>query len=276
MNTVKLSLVVDNKSEEDLASEHGYSLHIKTSGCSLLLDTGQSDLLFSNARAMKIDLKKLDGIVLSHGHYDHSGGLATLLENNPKVQIYLHRQATRERFSLNSAIAKRVHIQKKVKQAIQNHPQEAIHSITKPTLTGDILWVTGTIPRITDFEDTGGHFFLDDQGNIKDYLHDDMAVWAPTEKGLVVCLGCCHAGVINTLKYITNLSGEQVIHTIIGGMHLLHATEERLNKTIEQLKQFNLKRIIACHCSGDSAVSYLKQHLPFEVSTGYAGLELTL
>lgn len=276
MNTVKLSLIVDNKSTNELACEHGYSLHIQTPDCKLLLDTGQSDLLFPNASAMGIDLEQLDGIILSHGHYDHSGGLGTLLQKNPNVQIYLHPDATQERFSINSFRAKQIHIQEDVKTAILHHPQTAVHRIEKPTSIGDTLWVTGFIPRVTDFEDTGGPFFLDAQGKKSDDIHDDMAVWIKTKKGLVICLGCCHAGLINTLKYITAISGEQVIHTIIGGMHLLHATEKRLDKTIEQLKKISPQRIIACHCSGDSAVSYLKQRLPFEVSTGHAGLELTL
>lgn len=99
-------------------------------------------------------------------------------------------------------------------------------------------------------------------------------IWINSGQGLIICIGCCHAGIINTIKYIVELTGESRIHTIIGGFHLLCADEDRLTKTIAELKQFEINKIIPCHCTGDHAYSRLLAE--FDCTKGYGGMEIQL
>jgi 7,8-dihydropterin-6-yl-methyl-4-(beta-D-ribofuranosyl)aminobenzene 5'-phosphate synthase len=99
-----------------------------------------------------------------------------------------------------------------------------------------------------------------------------MAFWIKTRRGLVVCIGCCHAGIINTLQYIVGLTGEKRIHTIVGGLHLLNAQEEQLHKVVSELKQFDIETIIPCHCTGDQAYTHLATAC--NCIKGYAGMEI--
>jgi 7,8-dihydropterin-6-yl-methyl-4-(beta-D-ribofuranosyl)aminobenzene 5'-phosphate synthase len=98
-----------------------------------------------------------------------------------------------------------------------------------------------------------------------------FALWIHTTAGLVVCLGCCHAGVINTLRHITAASGESRIAAVIGGMHLINATDERLERTTEALKAYAIPSMVPCHCTGESAVAFLAGRLGGCVERGCAG-----
>lgn len=110
---------------------------------------------------------------------------------------------------------------------------------TNITVVADNLAVeglTGHIPRKTDFEDTGGPFYLDPHGKHPDLIADDLALWIRTDQGLVICLGCCHAGLVNTIHHIRSISGTEIIRAIIGGFHLLHADSRRIEGTTEVLR----------------------------------------
>lgn len=272
MSSFKLTVVVDNKGAEGLAVEHGYCLHIETPSGNLLLDTGQKDALIPNCESLGIALEDVSTLVLSHGHYDHTGGVSQVIRSNREVEIYLHSAAFHPRYSLDGEKPNIVKMPLKAMEAVMNHNDLKVHWLTRPLSPLPGVGITGPISRNCDFEDTGGRFYLDPAGREVDTIRDDVALWLHGEDGLVVCLGCCHAGLVNTLEYITARTGEKRISTIIGGMHLLHADTTRLEKTVQALSGYDIGRIIACHCSGDEAVRYLAENLSCEVSAGYAGL----
>jgi len=267
----KLTVVVDNQAAEGLTAEHGYALHIATPRGNLLLDTGQKTLM-KNLATLRVDPGKIDKLVLSHGHYDHSGGIADLLEVNSGMELYLHSAAFEPRYVRDGEETESVRMPLPDMNAVMRHKDEKTHWLTKPMELLPGLGVTGPIPRKNGFEDTGGEFYLDPEGTDVDTIKDDIALWLKTPEGLVVCIGCCHSGLINTLDHIVAATGERRIRTIIGGMHLLHATRERLEKTVAELQRFAIGNIIACHCSGEKAVEFLASELEAEVVAGYAGL----
>jgi 7,8-dihydropterin-6-yl-methyl-4-(beta-D-ribofuranosyl)aminobenzene 5'-phosphate synthase len=119
------------------------------------------------------------------------------------------------------------------------------------------IGLTGPIPRQTTFEDTGGAFFLDPEARHADPIEDDLALWIKTDQGLVVCVGCCHAGIINTLTHVRRLSGVAQIRAIIGGLHLLNADDRRLNHTLSAMQTIPIETVIPCHCTGDRAMDEL-------------------
>jgi 7,8-dihydropterin-6-yl-methyl-4-(beta-D-ribofuranosyl)aminobenzene 5'-phosphate synthase len=134
--------------------------------------------------------------------------------------------------------------------------------VTEPTRLTDRLWLTGPVPRRTDFEDTGGAFFLDEACTRPDPLADDQAVFVETSFGTVVILGCAHAGIINTLWRIRELTGNRPIHTVIGGTHLVNASPERLDRTVAELRRLDIQRLLTCHCTGFSSQVRLWNEFP--------------
>ncbi|MGB9606460.1 MAG: MBL fold metallo-hydrolase, partial [Bryobacteraceae bacterium] len=135
----------------------------------------------------------------------------------------------------------------------------------------DGVWVTGEIPRRNDFEDTGGPFFLDEACCQPDPLVDDQALWVETAQGLVVVLGCCHSGVVNTLEYIRELRPGAQIRALIGGLHLVRAAPERIASTLEALERFAPQLIAPAHCTGWTAVLELARRFPGRVQESAVG-----
>ncbi|MBE9176522.1 MBL fold metallo-hydrolase, partial [Synechocystis salina LEGE 06155] len=119
------------------------------------------------------------------------------------------------------------------------------------------VWVTGTIPRRYPLEDTGGLFWRSPNHTDIDPMVDDQALFMETPQGFVVILGCAHAGAINTLDYIAEITGAERFYGVFGGMHLLQASTNRINATLEGLKRYEVQRIGANHCTGMKAMGQL-------------------
>ncbi len=269
---VKMTIMVDNEAPAGLSVEHGFSLWLEIGEQRIVFDTGQGLALPENLRPLGIELDKADILVLSHGHFDHTGAIPLVLDAAPAVEVYGHPALTQPRYSVRGAAAKSIQMPAAAQAALAKLPAVRLHWVEQPVMLMPGLGLTGFIPRLTDYEDTGGPFFLDPAGTKPDLLADDMALWIATPKGLVICLGCAHAGLINTLHYVRKLSGINKIHAIIGGFHLLSASEARLAQTMTALRDLAPDRVIPCHCTGKKAVREMKAVLGDKVWPGEAGL----
>lgn len=259
INNLTITQLVENTTgDPGLLAEHGVAFFVEADGHRLLFDTGQGLALAHNAAQMNIPMETVEAIILSHGHYDHAGGLVSALEMTGPADVYFHPQALKEKFNRNGRMigASIVHEEKLASLA-----NECIHT-RSPTEIISGIHVTGEIPRKHNIEDTGGPFYLDPDRTREDVLADDQALFIETPKGLVVLLGCGHSGVINTLEYIQQISGVKNIHAVMGGMHLLHATAERLAFTGENLQQLSIHYLAPNHCTGLNAVCYFKSRFP--------------
>ena len=265
-------LLADNMAAEPrMETEHGLSFWVAVDGKNILFDTGQGTALPGNAASLGIDLRRIDAIALSHGHYDHTGGLEHVFERSPVPAIYMHPEATVMRYGCLQALPhKAIGMRNDIAAALTARRASIVFT-TKPTQITDHVWVTGPIPRMTPFEDTGGSFFVDADCRVKDLIPDDQAMWIGAVKGIVVLLGCAHSGVVNTLDYIAKLTGASRFHAVIGGMHLLNASTDRLAATSEALKRYQARLIVPCHCTGESAISLLRSRFPGECVKGGAG-----
>lgn len=268
---MSVTIVVDNEAREGLASEHGLAFWIEAAGRRVLWDTGQGEALQANLEALQIDLSTADHVVLSHGHYDHGGNLAWVLEQAPRATVHWHPAATKARYSIHEGNVREIGLPDAARQALSDLPDDRRRHVSLPTELAPGLWLTGTVPRGTDFEDTGGPFFRDPQGQTADLLLDDMSLWYDTPEGLVVCLGCAHAGVVNILNHVRHNSGGRPVHSIIGGMHLCAASEVRMQQTVAYLRALAPLRIVPCHCTGAEAAAMLRQELGEVVTAGCAG-----
>ena len=251
-----ITILIDNAATRyELGSEHGLSLWIEYKGKQILFDTGQSNLLIQNAEKLGIDLSRTDAIVLSHGHYDHTGGLQSVLELAPRAVIYSHPVAIESRYSCKGFNVQPIGMPDTAKQAIKN--REVVWT-EKPVQICNGVGVTGQIPRKNDFEDVGGAFFTDKKCRKADDFLDDQALFIESPDGVIVVCGCAHSGVVNTLDYISELTNQNRINAIIGGMHLVNADTYRIEKTISVFKKYDVQKIAPLHCTGREAMEKLK------------------
>lgn len=269
---IRMRIIVDNTAPEGLCGEHGLSVWIEAGGERILFDTGKGDAFMANCSALGIDLSATTLLVLSHGHYDHTGGVAEALARASHARAVLHPGAFTDRWSIRAGVAKPTMMSAGSKAALSVLPPERIVRTAVPSMIAEGIGVTGTVPRLNAYEDPGGPFYLDTEGRISDPIEDDMSLWIETADGLVVVTGCCHSGIVNTLDHIIAITGERRICTLLGGFHLSAAAAGRLDRTIQALEGYDIGRMIPCHCTGQEAVEQFRRRLPFEVIPCHAGL----
>lgn len=275
MSQIKITVLIeDTAGKFSVNAEHGLSYLIEIGGKKTVFDTGQGFVLKHNLERLNIDLRDVTSIALSHGHYDHTGGLSTALSlmNSPK--IYAHSSVTEQKFSRNpDGSGRYIGISEKNREALLSH--EWIKSDDATTLPCG-LSLTGQVPRKTEFEDTGGTFYLDKECTKPDLILDDQSAFFETECGTVVILGCAHSGIINTLTHIQELTDGKPIHTVVGGTHLCNASDKRIDKTIEKLRELNIKSLFPCHCTGLNAVARIWNEFPGQVHACPVGTVISL
>jgi len=262
MATLRITTLVENTATgRDLLGAAGLSFWIETAHRAVLFDTGRGAVLCGNARKLGVRLAAADAIVLSHGHFDHTGGLVDALRMAWRPKIYTHPAAFAPKFSRRAngtgdAVGLPLLTESQVRESAELIWTES------PTEVVEGLRLTGPVPRVTDFEDTGGAFFKDRSCTVPDDLADDQAALVDTPAGTVVILGCAHSGIINTLEYIRTLTAGRPIEAVIGGSHLVNADQRRMDATVAALSRLDVHRLLLCHCTGIAATARLWTEFP--------------
>jgi len=276
--TIRIRILVENTAcGHGMLAEHGIAFRIDTGEHHLLFDTGQglANVLANNAEKLQLPLDEVDTIVLSHGHYDHTGGLEYVLAKTGNPTVYVHPSAFQPKYTCDKdGTIRYIGMPYADEETIRSQTKKLIWT-EKPTKICKGLFVTGQVPRNTEFEDTGGSFFLDKKLQQPDLLPDDQAIFFESSQGTVVLLGCAHAGVINTIRYIKQLTENRPIHAVMGGMHLGSASRERINRTIDAFRQLKVERLGPAHCTGLKATADLWAAFPGQCFPCQVGTSLT-
>ena len=276
-HTIVVTTLVENSVNiRGLLAEHGLAFHIQAGPRGLLFDTGQTGLLVQNAGRLQISLAAVQAIALSHGHNDHTGGLKAAREAAPQAVLFVHPASLTPKFAGSSdGTGRSIGMDESSAEAVRADTKTVVWT-SRPTEVMEGIFVTGEIPRQNAFEDTGGPFFLDAACTRPDPLMDDQALFFDTTDGLVVLLGCGHAGVVNTLEHIRHLTGDRPIHAILGGMHLLTAGAERMEQTIAAFRRLDIRRLAPAHCTGLPALAQLWSAFPVRCSSCAVGTSLVM
>ena len=269
---IKITVLSENTAQgAGLLAEHGLAYWIEFDGRRVLFDTGQGGVLAHNAFRLGVQLRETDDIVLSHGHHDHTGGLPEALCLARHAVVHAHPAALQQRYvKEQDGTIREIGMPFPARRALHEHPQRLVKT-EGPSVILPHLTITGPIPRHHEFESYDGRFFLGGDCSHPDPLDDDQAVYVQTLQGTLVLLGCAHAGPINTLDYVCQLTGSNDIFAVIGGLHLYDAPPERISQTIEHLKQFGIKRMAIGHCTGTAAMVAIWNAFPGQCSTLHVG-----
>ena len=274
--SISITTLVENtvaQSGTHLIGEHGLSFLVETENHKILFDTGQKLALCHNTSVMGISLGEIDSVVLSHGHYDHTGGLQCLLEHYRNFTLYAHPNVFNEK--IKGASDKYKYIGIPVEKNLLDKKKVRLILDKKPVQLSSRVMTTGEIPLENDFEEVGSTFFLKkDSGIVADTLNDEQALILETDNGLVVLVGCSHRGVINTIEHVIELTGEDKIHALMGGLHLQKASGSKLKKIIDHLHHYELKKIGVGHCTGANALIALSNEFNDKVFLNAVGNKL--
>lgn len=282
---LKVTVLMDDYAgyESGYLASHGISLmlQVASSNCTknILLDVGQSaPPLIHNMRLAGIQPSDIDMIFLSHCHYDHTQALTDLLiEIGKEIPVIAHPDIFRKNFGIDPHLRYIGMSNKNSPHKIEELGGQLI-LVKEPLSLMEGVLSTGEVERTTDFEGKGiGTYNLVDGKPEPDGLLDDISIAINIkDKGLFIATGCSHAGIINIIKHVINITGINKVYGIIGGLHLIKAGDDLINKTVEHLLEFNPEIIIPGHCTGLRAQYLIAQRFGEKYTPMYSGKTLCL
>lgn len=249
---MKITVAVDNRENPPFLAEFGLALVLDTDSGRFLFDTGAGQALAANLSQLGIAAGSIRRVILSHGHYDHTGGLAGL---HPE-EIWCCREIQSGHYSLHAD--QTVHQISMPDTARSVLEQARIHWVGTFQEFAPGLYLTGPIPRRSG-EDCGGSFFHDGSCRIPDSVSEEQALL--TSSGILIT-GCCHAGIINSVRHCAEIHPEIPVHTVVGGLHLRNADDQRLKRTADFFRECGIRDLVLLHCTGEAALDYLRTALP--------------
>ena len=257
---VRVTTLCENTATSGFLAESGLSILVQTDGVNILMDTGLSYTAVHNAQLLGIDLSTIDKIVLSHGHYDHTGGLREVLKIKKDAEVIAHPDIWASKYTRRDNQAREHYIGVPFPREVLESLGAMFKLTRDPVRISEHAITTGEIPMASSYEQVEDNLFIKEKGILhQDPLADDLALVIDAEFGLVVILGCAHRGIINTLRHAQKLTGKDTVYAAIGGTHLIRASEKRLEKTVNDLTYIGIKKLGASHCTGFRAQSRLFQ-----------------
>lgn len=262
-NTVQLS--------RGLVGEHGQSFLVECDGACVLFDTGQGGALPGNAARLGKNLGGVKTLVLSHGHYDHSGGIAELIKANSSFELLAHPDAFSQKIA-NMPGMGTIPIGMDMDEKGIESAGVRVRLERGSVEVAPGIYTSGEVPMRNDFEVIEPVLMRRTRdGDGPDPLADDLSLVLRTDKGLVILLGCAHRGVVNIVDHVLETFGGDSVHAVIGGFHLERASDSQLQKTVEALEKRKVEKIVTSHCTGMWATIAMLQKFKGRVSQNFVG-----
>jgi len=238
---MKFYILIEDTSKEGFEAEHGLSIYFEKNRKKFIFDLGQSNKFLKNAEKLKIKLNKIDFLVFSHGHFDHTGGLP-YFQVNEGLKIICHPDCLLPKYYRKKYIGFPKNMDNLLAD-LKNKPFK---------LTKNVLFL-GEIPGKR--RSPLGEYV---KGGIKkaDFLLDDSALVIFEDDRAIIIAGCAHSGIVNIVRYVHKLFKAKKI-IVVGGLHMLDYSDEEINRTIEKLKKLSVVKIFPGHCTGKKAIEEL-------------------
>jgi 7,8-dihydropterin-6-yl-methyl-4-(beta-D-ribofuranosyl)aminobenzene 5'-phosphate synthase len=270
---MKITTLIENTKPLDskLKSEGALSFFVEYDGKKIIFDTGEKGKpLIYNAKKLGVDIENADYMVLSHGHYDHTGGVMPYIETygnnfkliiNPAVFLPRYRYKDGKKDDIGTPFTM---------DDLKINNVETIFS-------EDVEAISENIHVISDFSlhpeyrmEDNGLFYEEDGVEKKDFMPGESVLVMKHEKGLVLLIGCSHSGVVSIVEKIREQYNEN-IYAVFGGTHLVKSSQGFIDKTVKYFKNSEIEKIGVCHCNGENAAKTFKEEIPdryFQITTG--------
>jgi len=253
---LEIKVVIENMVyKQGFFSEHGLSILIKESGKNILFDTGQSQNVLNNLERLGERVEDVDYIVLSHGHYDHTGGLKYVLEKNHNAKVILKKEALEYKVSTSTGTARDISFP--IRETYMKYPNEFIFIEDEYKITDNIK-IVGKIEKKFDFEDDENRLFIQKDKLIKDPFLDELFMTILKDEKINLFTGCAHSGILNILQTAAKINNNAEFGIILGGTHLKGKSDSRIINTLKELEKYKFDKLYVCHCTGIEEYVYLK------------------
>mgnify|MGYP000927256557 CR=1 FL=1 len=263
---MKIMILSENRTNRpECLAEHGLSVYIEKGDRKILFDLGASDIYMQNAKHMKIDLEQVDSAVISHGHYDHTGGVPSFCKINKKAKIYIHEKAFETTYGIEEGKLEETPCSIRWTEAQRRSLAERLVLTTGVTWLAEDIAVSGTIPKSDDCAPTESFYSRNADGSLtadpmehEQFLAVRVRDGAGKSKGIFLFSGCSHNGVISCLSYAKAMFPGERIFGLLAGMHLYQADAGTRRGILTQIEAEEIDYILPVHCTGIQAICELK------------------
>ncbi len=245
-----------------LLGEHGFACYLETPSGNYLFDTGQGQTLVPNARRLGKDLAAIEALLISHGHYDHTGGLPAVLEIRGSLDVYGHPEMFSVRYW--EIEGRRCYLGIPFKRQYLESLGARFHLSSDLVEVGPDIFMSGEIPRRNTFEQGDPQqLTVAGSGAVlrPDPVADDLSMVIRSPKGLILVVGCAHAGLVNILDYVVEQFPDEAIHAVVGGTHLGFAEDGQFEETLRAFKRTGIEKVGVSHCTGLKKAARLSERL---------------
>ena len=259
---MKFKFLVENKTDNPgVKAEHGLSVYIEVDDKKILFDAGATELITDNARAMGVDLAAVDLAVVSHGHYDHTGGFPAFCKVNSSAPIYIHKNAFRKSYGLTKGSLKNGPSGIRWSTEERKVIEKRMILTDGPLYITENICITGTVPFADGFRPTEKFYYDYDGKMTEDDMSHEQCLVIRQPEGLYVFSGCSHRGVISALNVSKTMFPGEHVAALVAGMHLYSASEEDRKRVVEQVAAEGIDKVMPVHCTGIKAICDLKSRM---------------